>query len=228
MGNGQGKQRLLVVDDDESFQKLIRFRLKDRFEISQTSSPQEALALTLQDKPDAILLDLMMPKYSGLEVCQTLTSLSFTHMIPVIFVSGEPAANYREFCEKLGAKGYFQKPVDFDALQARLEEVLQRKPPERRAHPRVRLKVPLILRGIDSQGRAFELQTFTEDVSVGGCSCGCTAALKVNAIVEVALLSEGRQEFVGEARVAHVAWPETPAQRCGFQFLQKPAHWVLS
>ena len=228
MGKSEGKPRLLVVDDDESFQKLIRFRLKDRFEITETSSPQEALALTLQVKPDAILLDLMMPTYSGLEVCQTLTSLSFTHMIPVIFVSGEPAARYSEFCEKLGAKGYFQKPIDFDALQARLEEILRRKPPERRAHPRVRLKVPLILRGIDSQARAFELQTFTEDVSVNGCSCGCTATLKVGAIVEVALASDGRPEVVGQARVAYVAWPETPAQRCGFEFLWKPAKWVLS
>src|SRR5271168_2459442 len=104
-------KKLLIIDDDESVRKVLRFRLKDSFEIVDTGSPEEALALALQDKPDAILLDLMMPKYSGFEVCQTLSFLSFTQNIPILIVSGESSARYKDFCESLGAKGYFQKPV---------------------------------------------------------------------------------------------------------------------
>ena len=65
--------KLLIIDDDESVRKVLRFRLKDSYEITDTGSPEEALALALQTKPDAILLDLMMPKYSGFEVCRTLS-----------------------------------------------------------------------------------------------------------------------------------------------------------
>jgi DNA-binding response OmpR family regulator len=56
----------------------MSFRLKNSYKIIDSGSPEEALALALQYKPAAILLDLMMPKYSGFEVCQTLSSLSFT------------------------------------------------------------------------------------------------------------------------------------------------------
>ena len=57
--------RLLIVDDDDAVRKVLRFRLKDSYEIIDTKSPEEALALALQQKPDAILLDLMMPRCSG-------------------------------------------------------------------------------------------------------------------------------------------------------------------
>ncbi len=59
--------KLLIIDDDESLRKVLRFRLKDSYDILDSSSAEEALTLALQHKPDAILLDLMMPRYSGFE-----------------------------------------------------------------------------------------------------------------------------------------------------------------
>ena len=220
-------RRLLVVDDDESTRKLIRFRLKSSYDITETDSPEEAVALAMQDKPDAVLLDLRMPKYSGVEVCQSMGRLSFTHSIPIFIISGEGAAQYEDFCKTLGARGYFQKPIDFDKLQARLTEVLGEKPLERRSEPRIKLKVPIQLRGSDSKGQPFSLNTASENVSGGGFLCSCQVALQVNAVVEIALLKNGRPDLVGKARVAHVQWPGTPGQKCGFQFLEKPKNWVL-
>ncbi len=219
--------KLLIVDDDDSVRKLLRFRLKDSYEIIDTGNAEDALALALQHKPDAILLDLNLPRYSGFEVCQTLASLSFTQLIPVFIVSGESAARYKDFCESLGAKGYFQKPVDFDALRNRLAATLQGKRIERRAEPRVRLRVTLKLRGTDASGAAFELLTATENVSASGFLCGCTLSLKKDAIVDVLLVNEGQQQHVGKARMVRVAWPGTPGQQCGFQFVEKPHDWVL-
>ena len=219
-------RRILIVDDDESVRKLLRFRLKNSYEIIDTGSPEEALALALQHKPDAILLDLMMPKYSGFEVCQTLSSMSFTQLIPIFIVSGESAIRYKDFCENLGAKGYFQKPVDFDALQTRLSEVLNGKRQDRRSEPRVRLRAMLKIRGTNSKGEAFEARTATENVSAHGFLCACDVSLRKDAIVEVFLTATG-QKLVGKARVARVEWPETPAQRYGFQFVEDPVEWVL-
>jgi len=89
---------LLIIDDDESLRKVMAFRLKNSYKIIDSGSPEEALALALQHKPDAILLDLMMPKYSGIEVCQTLSSLSFTSHIPILIVSGESSEHYKSIC----------------------------------------------------------------------------------------------------------------------------------
>lgn len=220
-------RRLLVVDDDESTRKLIRFRLKSSYEITETDSPEEAVALALQDRPDAVLLDLRMPKYSGVEVCQSMGRLSFTHSIPIFIISGEGASQYEEFCKSLGARGYFQKPIDFDALQAKLNDVLGAKVADRRSEPRIKLKVGIELEGIDSSGKAFRLKTSTEDVSGRGFRCSCTASLSVDSVISVSLLQNNRAELVGEARVAHVQWPGTPGQQCGFQFLEKPKNWVV-
>jgi twitching motility two-component system response regulator PilH len=224
---GKKMPRLLIVDDDESVRKLLRFNLKDAYEVTDTGSPEEALALALQEKPDAILLDLSMPRYSGFEICQTFSSLSFTQLIPILIVSGESATRYKDFCESLGAKGYFQKPVDFDALRMRLTDVLGARRADRRAEPRVRLKVMLTLRGADAAGRSCEIHAVTEDVSVSGFLCGCTAQLKIGTTLEVSTNLEGREQKVGRADVTRVAWKDTPGQQYGFHFHDVPMDWVL-
>src|SRR5215469_5271044 len=103
--------KLLVVDDDPSLRRLLRLELESTYEIIDSGEPEEGLALALEHKPDAILLDLRMPKYSGYELCQTFTSFSRTQMIPVIIVSGEAGAHTREHCKQLGATDYFEKPI---------------------------------------------------------------------------------------------------------------------
>src|ERR1700732_529005 len=141
---------LLIIDDDESMRKVMAFRLKNSYKIIHSGSPEEALALALQYKPDAILLDLMMPKYSGFEVCQTLSSLSFTSHIPILIVSGESSERYKDLCESIGARGFFQKPVNIEELQKKLSGLIVLSQKETQPKPRVRLRVMLRLRGIDS------------------------------------------------------------------------------
>jgi CheY-like chemotaxis protein len=218
--------RLLIIDDDASVRKLLRFRLQDTYEIIDTADSQEGLALALQEKPDAILLDLMMPTYSGLEVCQTLSSLSFTHRIPIFIVSAASTARYEEFCANLGAMGFFHKPVDFDKLRKELAEAIQGKH-SARPEVRIRLKATLNLSGLDSSGAPFELITVTQNVTTSGFLCGCQAEVKEGAIVEV-YLEPNKEQFVGKARVVRVDWPGAPSQACDFQFIEKPANWVLS
>jgi sigma-B regulation protein RsbU (phosphoserine phosphatase) len=222
----QGMPRLLIVDDDESMRKLLRVRLESSYEITDTFDPEEGLALALQQKPDAILLDLMMPRYSGFELCQTLSSLSFTQRIPVFIVSGESISRYKDFCENLGAKGFFSKPVDFDKLRQALTEIIEDSRHASRAEARVRLRTPLKLRGIDSTGAPFDLVTVTESVIANGFLCGWQANVKEGAVVEV-YLAANEPKFIGKAQVVRVDGPGTPGQACDFQFLEKPIDWVL-
>jgi CheY-like chemotaxis protein len=217
---------LLIIDDDESLRKVMRFRLRESYNVIDSGSPEEALALALQHKPAAILLDLMMPKYSGLEVCQTLSSLSFTSHIPILIVSGESSERYKELCESIGAKGFFQKPVDIAALQKKLASLIVPGQEEVQAKPRVRLRVMLKLRGVDSTDTEFEIVTATENVSASGFLCGCSALVGLNSILEVSMAID-RTPFIGKARVTKVDWPGTVAQRCDFEFLEKPLEWIL-
>jgi CheY-like chemotaxis protein len=218
--------KLLIIDDDESIRKVMGFRLRDSYSIIDSGSPEEALALALQYKPDAILLDLMMPKYSGFEVCQTLSSLSFTSHIPILIVSGESSERYKDLCESIGARGFFQKPVNIEELQKKLSSLIVLSQKETQPKPRVRLRVMLRLRGIDSTDTDFEIVTATENVSASGFLCGCSALVGLNSIVEVFLATD-RAPFAGKARVTQVNWPGTMGQRCDFEFLDKPIDWIL-
>ena len=219
--------KILIIDDDEAVRKALKFQLQDSYEIIDSGVPEEALALALQHKPDAILLDLSMPGYSGYEICQTLSSLSFTQRIPIFIVSGQSAAQHREFCESLGAKGYFQKPVDIDALRSQLEAHANAAQGNGGAEPRFRLRVMLKLRGTAATGAPFELMAATETVGVNGFFCACAAVLKEGDVVDV-LVAKNPQQLIGKARVERVDWPNTPGQRFDFRFVGKPVDWVLS
>jgi DNA-binding response OmpR family regulator len=219
--------RLLIIDDDEAVRKVLRFRLKDSYEIIDTGSPEEALSLALKEKPDAILLDLMMPKYSGFEVCQTVASLSFTQHIPIIIVSGESSARYKDFCEAIGAKDYVQKPVDFDLLQKKLTKLIDGSHNGDHGEPRVRLRVMLKLRSLDASGMASDVLTVTETVSASGFLCAYQPRLNEGELVEV-YMARNVQQFAGNARVVRVDWPGTPGQRADFHFIDKPIDWILA
>src|SRR5579862_4779571 len=147
--------KLLVVDDDESIRGLLRTRLSDSYQIVETGDPEQALALALEHKPDAILLDLLMPGFSGFELCQSFHSLSYTSHIPIFVVTGESGSKFREYCRHLGAVGYFEKPINFADLKYSIEKTLRQSTPERRAHLRVQMNVPLLLTGTDANGRPF-------------------------------------------------------------------------
>ena len=218
--------KLLVVDDDEAMRKVIRLNLADAYEVIDTGEPEHALALALEHKPDAILLDLRMPKYSGFELCQTFTSFSSTQMIPVLVISGEAGAKTKQFCRDLGAVAYFEKPVDFEALRVQLADFLKVRRKARRSEVRVRLRVPLRITGTDDDGEAFEIHTTTENVSRSAFLCACTVAMSAGSTVDVYLVG-AKEERVGKAKIIRSEWKETPYPRYACRFTEKVGHWVL-
>lgn len=219
--------RILVVEDDESMRGLIRDRLSDSFEVTDTGDATEALGLALASKPDCILVDLMMPRFSGLELCQTFASVSNTQTIPIFVITGQSADEHKEFCLNLGARDFFQKPLDFDKLKSSINNAINSPQNERRRDHRIRLKVILKLVGTSASGKRFDLLTSTEDVSSNGFLCKCSVDLEPGGVVEVFLLSRNSEVLVGRASMRHVQWPGTAWQNCGFGFVEKNASWVL-
>jgi CheY-like chemotaxis protein len=218
-------RRLLIVDDDDAMRRLIRLNLSDGYEIIDTGDPEQALALTMEHKPDAILLDLRMPKMSGVDLCRTLSSCSKTQPIPVFLVSGEPAADAQRFCKELGAAGHFEKPIDFDALRGCLAR-LQKQNAIPRAEVRVRLRVHIKITGVDAHGNDFEEKAYTENVSLSGFLCSCVAALRMDSLMGIYLM-EPREQYVGQARAVRSESSVASSTRYGFRFMEKKGPWVL-
>ena len=218
--------KLLIVDDEDAMRRLLRINLSDRYEITDTGNSEEALALAMQAKPQAILLDLRMPNYSGFELCRTFRSMSSTQLIPILIISGEAGATTKLLCKELGATAYFQKPVDFEALRTGLERVLHAAQPDRRSEVRVRLRVMLKINGTDVNGKSFEETTATENVGRNSFFCGCTALLQIGSVVAVRLAAS-EANFVGKAHVIRSEGRDTPYPRYAFRIIQKTGNWIL-
>jgi len=219
--------RILLVDDDATTRRMMKLRLSDPYEVIESGDPTETLALALEYKPDAILLDLMLPHLSGLELCQTLKSVNVTQPIPIFVVTGNASPDHREQCLDLGATDFFEKPVDFDRLRSSLDLALAETRRERRSEPRIRLKAVIKLRGTVENGKEFELLTSTEDVSSAGFLCRCAIPLRPSSIVEVSLMSREGECRVGRAELRHVRWTNLPWQTCGFHFVEKTGPWII-
>jgi DNA-binding response OmpR family regulator len=214
-------QRILVVDDDASMREVIKDHLTPSYEVIDTGVPEAALAMTLEHKPDAILLDLNMPGLSGFELCQVLSSLSVTEQIPIFIVTGEDERN-KAFCENLGALKYFTKPIDFKQLKTDLSWVLSSKKQDRREDPRIQLRVVIKLRGQDSAGNAFEVRAETENMSRGGFLCVCSQAMNMGTEAEAHLCGEAEYNL-GRAKLIRVVESAVGKPRYAFQLLGSKA-----
>jgi DNA-binding response OmpR family regulator len=219
--------KVLIVDDDDSMRGLISMRLSDTYQTIDTGDPAQALALALEHKPSAILLDLMMPNYSGFELCQSFHSLSYTARTPIFVVSGESSAKYRDYVTNLGASAFIEKPINFSELKSRLATEIQGMKVERRAYVRVRLHLAIKVKGCDETGVAFEETTTTENISAGGFLCPLSRNLTEGSSLQVFLSANGDDRYAGKVRVCRREAPGTPLQRYGCQFLDRTAEWVL-
>ena len=218
--------KVLVVDDDEALRRLMRLELDEAYEVIDSGEPEHGLALALEHKPDAIVLDLRMPKYSGYELLQTFTSFSHTQKIPVIIVSGESGGQTKEHCKQLGAAGYFEKPIDFDGLRECLKKVAANHRHVPRNEVRVRLSIALKLKGSDGSGKKFEEVATTENVSLSGFLCRCTAEFPSESILDVSL-SGATDDYVGKVRIVHSICSGKSIWHYGCNFIEKVGPWVL-
>lgn len=218
--------RILVVDDDEAMREVIKDNLSLTHDVVETGRSETALAMTLEHKPDAILLDLSMPGLSGFELCQILSSLRITQQIPIFIVSAEDERN-AAYCQNLGAYRYFRKPIDFARLKTDLAWALSSKQGERRADPRIAIRVMLTLKGKNKDGTIFVANAATENMSKGGFLCTCTSLLEEGTTVEVTLRAE-REHNLGRARVVRVVRSAGLDPRYGFQFIGTSKHEVLN
>ena len=118
------KTRILVVDDDLVNVKLLRANLEVRgYEVLAAMDGTEALETVEREQPDLIILDIMMPKMDGIEVCRRLREWS---QVPIIMLSGRGDIADKVECLNLGADDYLAKPFGVEELIARVRAVLRR------------------------------------------------------------------------------------------------------
>jgi two-component system response regulator RegX3 len=117
--------KILIVEDEASFSEALSFLLdKEGFETSVAENGRRALELFKSQAFDLILLDLMIPEVSGIDVCRTIRS---TSLVPIIMLTAKDSEIDKVVGLELGADDYVTKPYSARELVARIKAVLRRK-----------------------------------------------------------------------------------------------------
>ncbi|MER3447508.1 MAG: DNA-binding response regulator [Candidatus Dadabacteria bacterium] len=120
------KPLILVVDDEPQILRVMRASLPPRgYEVVTVRSGQEALDQIQKEMPDLIILDLVMPEMSGLEVCRHVREFA---SVPILVLSAKGSEHDKVIALDLGADDYVTKPFSMDELLARVRAVLRRIP----------------------------------------------------------------------------------------------------
>lgn len=120
-------KRILVVEDEEDILELVRYNLaKEGYRVSVADSGDAALQMAADQKPDLIVLDLMLPGVDGLEVCRRLKGDPSTQHIPIVMLTAKGEESDIIVGLELGADDYITKPFSPKVLLARVRAVLRR------------------------------------------------------------------------------------------------------
>lgn len=118
-------QQVLVVDDDFEIAQTFRHALMSvGYRTMVAHNGDEAIAYIETKKPDLVILDIMMPKRSGLLVLESLRQNVETP-VPVIVITGNQGSRHREYAEMLGVTHYLHKPVTMERLQEVVKQELE-------------------------------------------------------------------------------------------------------
>ena len=116
--------KILVVDDEKLLVKGIKFNLEnDGYEVDTAYDGEEAVRLVNENKYDIVLLDVMLPKLSGIEVCQTIRE---TSNVPIIMLTAKGEDMDKILGLEYGADDYMTKPFNILEVKARIKSILRR------------------------------------------------------------------------------------------------------
>jgi len=127
MKNTKVKKKILVVDDEKDIVDILKYNLEKEheFDVFTANNGKEALSL-VENNPDLILLDIMMPELNGFDVCKQLKQNPATAKIPVIFLTAKENEIDEILGLELGADDYIHKPLSPRKVIARVKSVIRR------------------------------------------------------------------------------------------------------
>ena len=121
------RAKILIIEDEEDIRELVRYNLeKERFAVDQAESGELGLQRVTEEKPDLILLDLMLPGKDGMDVCRELKRSPDFCSIPIVMMTARGEESDIVAGLELGAEDYVVKPFSPKVLIARVKAVLRR------------------------------------------------------------------------------------------------------
>jgi phosphate regulon transcriptional regulator PhoB len=120
-------QKILIVEDEPDIRKLVQYNLtQERFNVLEAEDGEQALKLLQREKPNLVILDLMLPGLSGMELCKLLRQRSDTAKLPILMLTAKAGEADRIVGLEMGADDYLAKPFSPREMVARVRAILRR------------------------------------------------------------------------------------------------------
>ncbi len=156
-----GKGTILLIDDEKDLVELVRYNLEQEgFDVIAAADGKAGLEIALRHRPDAILLDWMMPGVDGLEVCRRIREDARTARVPILMLTAKAAEPDRVVGLEIGADDYVTKPFSPRELVARVKALLRRRAQEEAPPDVIRrgdLVIDAVRHAITCRSKAVEL-----------------------------------------------------------------------
>jgi len=119
------KKKVLIVDDEEPIRQLVSNILAKDYTVLVAIDGEEAINMARRQKPDLILMDILMPKVDGFTACSTINQDPATRDIPVVMLTGIDYELNKKLSREIGAQGYITKPFSPEDLRATVGRFLK-------------------------------------------------------------------------------------------------------
>jgi len=119
------KKKILVVDDEKSIRNLVKRFLGQYYTVLEAENGEVAIDIARHEKPDLILLDIMMPKLDGYSACYAIKADKVTSAIPVVMLTALNSELNHKLAQGIGADGYITKPFSVQKLLDTINQFLE-------------------------------------------------------------------------------------------------------
>ncbi|MFC1871873.1 response regulator [Chloroflexota bacterium] len=116
------RKKILVADDEPNIRKLLKRMLGKTCVVLEASDGEEAVNIALTEKPDVILMDILMPNMDGYTAYHKLKKNGATRTIPIVMLTGMAFQPHRKLAKKMGVDGYITKPFNPKVVADKIEQ----------------------------------------------------------------------------------------------------------
>lgn len=156
-------EKILVIEDEPDIAKLVSYNLaQERFRVVTAGDGEQALRIIEREKPDLVVLDLMLPGLSGIELCKILRGRADTSKLPILMLTAKAGEADRVLGLELGADDYLAKPFSPREMVARVRAILRRandvaRSEVRLAYDKGALKIDFSTYEVYARGKSIKL-----------------------------------------------------------------------
>jgi CheY-like chemotaxis protein len=123
-----GPRKILIADDEEAVRALVKRLLSKSYQVLEADNGEDAVKVAVNQKPDLILMDILMPKMDGLTACYAIKMNQATKAIPVVMLTAVDYELNRKLSQDvMGAQGYITKPFNSQVLMGLIAKFLDNK-----------------------------------------------------------------------------------------------------